>query len=437
MQDFSEIKDEDFPSEPVGDYRQEILRLKSLVNAFNQLDSSLNLEQVLRSTLTTATTLMSAHVGSIALLNEEGTHLNFVESTDENFDKLKDLSVPLGEGIAGNVAATGKSARLEDVHADRRFYGEIDEKLGQRTQSYLCVPLMVQNKVIGTAQIMNRLDGQSFTADDEKLLEGFACQAAMAINNARMHRIMLEQKAIESELEVCTQIQQKLFPEAPPKIPGYELFGSSVSCRAVGGDYYSFLRRGDLSYDVVIADVSGKGLAAALMVSEVHTGLHLLTQLNHPLDRTIQVLHDHLAESLILGKFVTMFAMRIYPDNAQIEYVLAGHPSPFIVNGNGKMERLERTGTVLGLAGTPKLSMGTFAMEPGDVLVAFSDGYSEAQDPRGNLFDEERIGELTLEFNSCQLSEIRKQLDESVNRFTNDAPAPDDATLLLVRKINA
>ena len=413
---------------------QEIERLRALVDAFTQLNTSLDLEKVLLNTLDTAGTLMNAEVGSIALINDEGTHLQFVESTDKNFDRLKNIEVPIGEGIAGSVATSGTPIRVKDVRADNRFYGIIDEKLGQRTQSYLCVPLFVDDKIIGTAQIMNRIDGKSFTLDDEKLMGGFARQAALAIHNAKMHSIMLKQKAIDSEMEVCAQIQKKLFPDNPPDISGYELFGSSVPCREVGGDYYSFIPRDDDFYDCIIADVSGKGLSASMMVSELHTGLHLLAQMDNNLEKTIQILDDHLMESLIIGKFVTMFALRLKSGFDRIDYVLAGHPSPIIVNPNGKSRQLERTGVVLGIPGTPNPTMGSFTMESGDVLISFSDGYSEATNPDEELYEEERIGELTMKYINHPLEEIRKRLDESVNEFTNSVPVPDDATLLLIRK---
>ena len=414
---------------------EELLRLRELVNAFAQLNTSLDLEVVLRNTLETATALMKAEVGSIALINAERTHLEFVESTDTNFAMLKQLRVPIGEGIAGDVAKHGRSVRVEDVRDDARFYGKIDENLGKRTQSYLCVPLLVEGKVIGTAQIMNRVDGRSFTMSDEKLLEGFARQAALAIHNARMHQVLLEQKAIESELEVCSQIQRKLFPERPPEVPGFTVFGASVPCRQVGGDYYSFVPRPDGSFDVVIADVSGKGLSAALMVSEFHTGFHMVSQMDCDLGTAVRLLDDHMKESLIIGKFITAFIARVTPGSAVVPYALAGHPGPFIVQ-SGALTQLEITGTAFGIPGTPPLQTRTCSVEPGALLIAYTDGYSEAQSPTGDLYDDVRVGEIASEHFGLSLPEIVRVLDEDVGRYTEDAPPPDDATVLLLRRIS-
>lgn len=415
--------------------REENHRLRALVNAFSQLISSINLDEVLKNTLQAATEIMKARVGSIALINEERTHLTFVESTDKDFDKLKDMTVPLGEGIAGSVALTGQPERIADVHQDERFYGKIDEKLGHRTDSYLCVPLQADDKIIGTQQIMNRIDGRAFTAADEELLSGFAKQAALAIKNAHMHQVMLRQKALDAEFEVCAEIQSKLFPERLPAIPGFEIYGSSVPCRQVGGDYYTFIARPDGSYDALLGDVSGKGLSAALMVSELHTGFHLLSPMNQPLMQTVRTLDEHLTESLILGKFITLFAIRLVPGAAEFEYVVAGHPSPVIVNSSGEVRLLERTGPVLGLPMTQAIDSGVCSMDPGDVLICFSDGYSEALDPNGDQFDEERIADHLKKYRDLELSEIKIRLDEEIDRFTENAPAEDDATLLIIRRL--
>lgn len=413
--------------------RAENARLKGLVETFTLLNSSLDLDTVLMNTLKTATKLMHAAVGSIALINEERTHLEFVESTDENFDRLKNMKVPLGEGVAGTVALTGKAERVADMSRDSRFYQKIDDALGTKTSSYLCVPLFVNKEVIGTAQIMNRLDGKPFTEEDKDLLLHFAEQAALAINNARLHGIMLKQEAIESELRVCGDIQNKLFPESLPHVDGYEVFGRSVPHREVGGDYYTFNPRHDGTTDAIIGDVSGKGLSAALMVSELHTGIHLLSQIEGSLKSHVNTLNLHLHESLIMGKFITLFAARLHGDGT-VEYVLAGHPPPPIISRDGTVRWLNRTGPVLGI-GPNEIRSETIAMHPGDLLVSFSDGYSETMNPEGDMFDEERIAEVVTRWHDLPLNEIADNLDAVLAEFSQGQPPADDATLLFFRRL--
>lgn len=415
------------------DYKEEVQRLQGLIDSFNLLNSSLNLKTVLLNTLKMATEYMRAATGSIALINEEGTHLEFKESTDSNFAQLKNIKVPLGKGIAGYVAQTGKPVRVRDVHTDKRFYNEIDQKIGHTTEAYLCVPLMVDYKVIGTAQLMNRVNGQEFTEDDVELMTGFAQQAALAIQNAKMHEMTIRQKAIESEMAVCAEIQQKLFPERLPEIPGFQIHGASRPSREVGGDYYTCIPRNDQGYYAVIADVSGKGVSAALMVSELHAAIHLLSRISRPLDKKIEILNDHLVDSLIPGKFITLFAALFHANEPVLEYVLAGHPPPMVFRPNGELYELERTGHIIGMQRAP-FEKREITMEKGDLLVSFSDGYPEAMNAAGDLFDEERMAEIIRKHFDHDLVEIQDALDAEIKAFMDGEPAHDDISILMIRK---
>lgn len=432
--------------ETIDSTLQENRRLRALLDTFALLNSSLELDTVLKTTLSTACDLMSASIASIALINNDQTELEFLESTDPNFDKLKKLSVPLGQGVAGTVAITGKTERIEDIHNDPRFYEKIDRALGQTTSSYLCTPLIVEDKIIGTLQIMNRLaasptpetnggpNGLTFTADDEPLIEGFARQAALAIQNAKLHEFQLQQRAFDLEMAVCAEIQSNLFPRAVPEVPGFELYGASVPAQQVGGDYYSFVRRPDGTCDVVLADVSGKGLPAALIVSDFHTGYQLLVQLDDPIQVSFNKLNAHLTDSMVTGKFITVFALRITPGEDRLEYVVAGHPPPYIIRANGELEELTRTGPVLGLLDVP-FQKGEIEMFPGDILLAFSDGFSEVHDRSDELYGEDRMAKFVREFREEPLSVIHERLKHDVDRFRDQVPLPDDMTINLIRRL--
>ena len=413
---------------------EQVRRLQSLVDSFALLNSSLDLDTVLLITLNTAQELMKAEIASIALINDEKTHLVFVESTDKNFDKLKNIAVPVGQGIAGNVARTGKPVSLENVHEDSRFYAEVDRALQQTTSSYLCVPLIAEDEIIGTAQLMNKRDGQNFSTNDVALMEGFARQAALAIHNAKMHSVLLKQKAIESELRICGDIQRKLFPESIPEISGFTVFGHSEPCREVGGDYYSCIARPDGSRDVLIADVSGKGLTASMLVSELHSGMQLLSPMEGSLPGTLTTLNRHFYDTFILGKFITLFAARLYPDRDEMEYVLAGHPSPAIVHRDGTVTYLERTAPVLGIVDNLDIPRRSCSMRAGDVMIAYTDGYSEAQSANGDFFGDERIVEFVTSARENDLATIAGQLSSKIQEFTPGVPVFDDQTLLLVRR---
>ncbi len=411
----------------------ELKRLRMLLDSFAMLNSSLELDRVLTVTLERAGALLGAEMGSLALLNDAGDSLKFVQSTDPNFATLKNLSVPLNRGIAGYVARTGESVRVEDTSKDDRFYDEIDKALHHTTHTYLCVPLVVHDKIIGTAQLMNRLDGKPFTTADEKLLIGFARQASLAIHNARMHQVMMKQQAMDSELNVCNEIQMNLYPAESPTYTGYELYGETVPCREVGGDYYTYIPRTDGTMDAVLGDVSGKGVSAAMLVSEMHTGIHLLSRMDYPVAETVTMLNSHLHETIIPGKFITFFIIRLHPGDGKVEYVDAGHPPPYIIRKSGEIVELQTTGPILGISKVTYSSIEAF-MGSGDLLVAFSDAYSESQSPVGDLFGEERIAEVVSRHKDRDLVEIADILKKEASDYRGGALPSDDSTILLVRR---
>ena len=247
-----------------------------------------------------------------------------------------------------------------------------------------------------------------------------------------MHKLMLKQRATEAEMGICSDIQKALFPKSEPALSGFELLGMSKPAREVGGDYYTYIPNRDGSLDIVIADISGKGVSAALMVSEFHTGYHILSKQDLGLSELYTQLNAHLRSSLPMGHFITSFAMRVFPDAAQVEYILAGHNPPILQSESG-YTTLERTGPFLGLNDDPYTSRH-FRMQTGDLLTAFSDGLPEARNPNFDLFEEERIIACLKEAGERPLPELQGELLGAVDQFREEEPYPDDLTLVLLRR---
>ena len=415
--------------------KEENLRLKALVASFAEVNRSIDLKTVLINSLETATKLMRAEVGSIALIDEKEKRLYFMESTDSNFDRLKRMSVSIGTGISGYVAQTGKSIRVDDVLKDPRFYEKIDKEMGRKTGSYVCAPLTAHNRIIGTTQIMKNRRAKPFTEEDVKLLEGFANQAALAIENARARALELKQKGIEYEMELCSEIQKNIFPKKLPDIPCFEFYGSSTPAKEVGGDYYNYFKHGDDCMDVIIADVSGKGISAALLVTELHTSYQLVSSRETSLEETSMKLNQFLCSTLLRGRFITLFIARVYTDKKEIEYVLAGHPPPLLLYRDGEAFRqFVRTGPVLGFDPESPPKLARLAFFPGDMLLAFSDGYSEAQNRKDEFFGDDRILKCVSENRNKKLEDIHMILKKEINTFQNGLPLTDDVTILMIRR---
>ncbi len=416
--------------------KEELQKMKALVEAFQLLNSSLDLETVLNHTLSTAVRLMNAEMGSLALLDKSKKILSFVRSTDPEFQTLKTLQVPIDKGIAGYVARTGETVRVEDTSKDPRFYSDIDKKLKHETHTYLCVPLITQSEIIGTAQLINRQDGESFSPEDESLFTGFARQAALAIQNASLHQASVRQKALETELKISKDIQMTIYPERIPDFSGYEFYGEIIQNREVGGDYYTLIEREDGTLDAIIGDVSGKGIPAALLVSEVHTGIQLLSHTEKSVAEAVQMLNHHMSRGVNTGRFVTFFAARLTKDSDTFEYVTAGHPPPWIIRSADSgftFEELQSTGSLLGLPGN-KVHSEKNELHYGDILLAFSDAYSESKSPGDELLGEQSLAAFVSEKHSSSLKEIADYIKEKALEFRGGEPPADDATLLLIRR---
>ena len=265
---------------------------------------------------------------------------------------------------------------------------------------------------------------------------GFSQQAALAIKNAQRHELMLRKKEIDAELALCAQIQANFFPKEIPQPKGYEVFGSTVPCLEVGGDYYTFIPRRNGIYEAFQADVSGKGVAAALTVSEIHCAVNLLADSDASLADRTEALNRHLGRSLVAGRFATLLGLDLDPPTGALEAVVAGHPAPWIVSPDGSARAVARTRPVLG-PGPFQRVKGTARKEclaPGELLVAFTDGYSEADTPAGELYGEKRVVDVVREVRRLDLPSIRSRLDAAVLEFQSGQPQADDMSLILLRR---
>lgn len=397
---FSEKFEAFFNQAERDDLVRELKKYITLLEANDQLISSLNVDRVLDMVLRHACRFTHAENGSIFLINRQDQTLEFAATTDVNAPALKQIKIPLGEGIAGSVAQSGKPVNIRNVRDDERFYSQVDRRTGETTTSYLCFPLKVQGEVIGTAQLLNKKDGQSFDEDDERFMEAFSFQAALAIETALLHRQALEKQKIEQDLKIAREAQKKILPDGPPQLPGLSLGGLSLPARTVGGDYYNYFpnrdEKGNLQFlDLVVADVSGKGIPAALVVTILHTALQILLPRHRDLAELAEALNRYLSENLVVGTFITFFLGRYYPDGGRMEYVNCGHNPPYVFykkDGPGYGAReLKHSGPILGLSPRVSYQPHEATVKPGQMFVAFSDGVVEAQNSAEDLFGERRL----------------------------------------------
>jgi sigma-B regulation protein RsbU (phosphoserine phosphatase) len=351
--------------------------------------------------------------------------------------RLRDRVGEVGEirisrSVIDEVVTNGKSVLTSDAQADPRFAG--GTVMLQGVRSVLAVPLGVGNNVFGIIYADSPLAEGRFTEDHLKVLTTLASVAAIRVENARLTEEQMERERLEREQQVASEIQQRFLPATAPIVPGYELQGISFPCYEIGGDYYDFIQREDGRLVVALGDVSGKGTAAALLMSSLHAAVHAQADIHDSLVKTISAVNRYLVDSIPANRFVTLFYAELDPQNGSLSFLNAGHNPPLIVHTGGTMEQLASGGLPLGIMTNADFREGRTKLYPGDVLVIYSDGVSEATNPNGEEFGPTRLYEVVARNMEASAGGIRDRIESALTKFCQGTPAADDITLVIVKR---
>jgi len=412
-------------------FQDEIALLRSLVEASKLLNSTLDLDQLLKLILQVATENTRADRGTIYLVDRQRHE---IWSRVAQGQGMVEIRLPLTQGIAGHVARTGEIVALENAYDDPRFDRGNDARTGYRTRTMLCMPLRnKEREIIGVFQILNKASG-IFSHQDTAFLDALSTHAAIALENARLYQEALEKKRLENEVSLAREIQQRLLPASMPEVRGFEFAAKNIPTFKVGGDYYDFLPLPDGRLAFAVGDVSGKGIPAALLMSSLRAGFQ--TQLRE--DKSIVSIADKLNRLIFhctsMSSFITFFFGIIHQEKKYIDYVNCGHNPPYIIRQNGSLEPLNEGGLVLGMVDDAKYSRGRIKLAADESLVAFTDGVTEALNKRGRLFSEKKLEKLILKNRKDRPSDLLDIVMSSVQNHIGEAPQSDDITLLIIRR---
>ncbi len=407
-----------------------IKRLNALVQASHLLNSSLNLKKVLTTLLDVATKNLDADRGTIYLLDNEKKEL---WSQVLKGEEMTEIRLPLGKGIAGTVGKTGETVNLKDAYNDKRFNKDFDAKSGYRTKSILCMPMRNKSgKIVGVFQILNKKKG-AFDKQDEFFLSELSIPASLAIENARLHIAELENQRVEKELEVAYRIQQQILPRELPAMAGIQLSAISIPCHTVGGDYFDVIKINEDKVALVIADVTGKGIPAALLVSTLQASLHAYIEHGLPITQLVTKLNHVIGLNSTPEKFITFF-LGIYDiPTWTLRYVNAGHNHPFVVWAKGGLETLSKGGFCLGVFDDCKYEEGELRLNPADTLILYTDGVTEAMNHKHDLYGEARLYITMNKLIEKNVPDMQKGILEDIKVFADGTPQNDDVTLVLMK----
>ncbi|MGB7208887.1 MAG: SpoIIE family protein phosphatase [Pyrinomonadaceae bacterium] len=342
--------------------------------------------------------------------------------------------VRVSRTVMEEVLKNGKSVLTADAQHDPRFASQTMALSGIR--SVLAVPLSVDERdVFGLIYADSPTYEATFSEEHLNILTTLASVASIRVENATLLESRIERERMEHELGLATEIQQRFQPSGPPLVPGYEFQGISFSCYEIGGDYYDFIERHDGKMLIALGDVSGKGTAAALLMSSVHAAIHAQVSAKSSLDQTISSVNKYLAENTPANRFVTMFAAELDPATGALKYINAGHNPPLIGRVDGTIVQLSSGGFPLGIMPTAEFEMGETILNPGESLVVYSDGVSEANNIKDEEFGMERLSAVIQNNLSSSASGMRDKVESALSAFTLTAPANDDITLVIVKRI--
>jgi len=310
----------------------------------------------------------------------------------------------------------------------------------RRLESQLILPLAVKEKLLGFLCLGQKKSEEPYSGSDLRLLRSLATQTGLALENSRLTAAIATEAAqrerLNRELEIAREVQERLFPQKTPSIPGIDCAGGCRPALGVGGDYYDFLQLPEDRLGLVIGDVSGKGIAAALLMASLQASVR--GQMMHGLDGLATIVthvNTLIYEASSSSRYATLFYAQLDAHTRQLDYVNAGHNPPLLMRASGQVESLNLGGTVVGLLPRFPYQQGSVTLHPGDLLVCFTDGISEAQNAAEEEFGEDRLIDAIRRAGNLPAAELIPFLIRETDTFVDGAPQHDDMTLVVLRML--
>jgi sigma-B regulation protein RsbU (phosphoserine phosphatase) len=410
--------------------RSAVAELSIVLEATQRLNSTLDLAKLIDIILHLATGYTGADRGTVFLFDLERDEIWSLVGLGLEQHEIR---LPASRGIAGWVAKNGETVNLVDAYQDSRFEPDVDRQLNYRTRSLLCLPIRSKDgQTAGVLQLLNKKGG-SFQPADESLLKSLSVHVALALENAQLHREVIAKQRMERDLALARSIQLGLLPDKLPQIPGFDIGAAYRTSLEAGGDYYDFIPLGPETMLNVVADVEGKGVGSAMVMANLQASLHALVAHVHALERLVTSLNDRMLADTRGAKFMTMFVSILDRRNRTLHYVNAGHVPPILLRANGSVEYLREGGMVVGMFPDVTFERGHVRLEPGDIVCSFTDGITEAMDPKDDEFGYERLVDLVKTNRNRPAAEIADMTLAEVERFSKGGTHEDDRVMLVMK----
>jgi sigma-B regulation protein RsbU (phosphoserine phosphatase) len=423
--------------EPLRDVSDAQQKLETLLNIARTLGEEIHLDSMLTTMVSEVTKAMKAERTSLFLYDEAARQL--YTKVAEGLQS-KEIRVPLGVGIVGMAAETGRAINIPDAYQDHRFNPEFDKKSGFSTRSILSLPIISQqNRLLGVVQVLNKRGEASFTGEDEIFLRAISTHLALALQRAELVDSYVQTQKMHQYLKLAHEIQMGLVPQTFPAFPDkpeVDICAVLDPALDVGGDLYDFFLLDDHRVCFIIGDVSDKGIPAALFMAITRTAFKMSAMANPPsIAATLAAVNRFLCDGNDSQMFVTAFCGILDLRTGLVEYSDGGHEPPFVIRHGERVELVDKKGGMaLGFMDGIPFPTGYVQLNPGDSLVLYTDGVNEALDTESRMFHVSGIERTLNRFvDGAAAATIVSTLAADVADFVGTAPQSDDITILVMR----
>lgn len=404
-------------------------KLTLMMELARKISAALDLDAVLNLIIEMVHPFIRYDSAGIYIVETKGKHKRILAHTSRGYEANRSQCAYLkvGDGIVGWAIKTGNGVIVPDVTVDSRYISG-----RASTRSELVAPIRASGKVIGAFNLeCDQLD--AYSKYDLEILMFFANQAAISIEKAMLHKALIEKKRMEAELAVAQRVQKSLLPKINPIFGHFEIAGLNKPIEEVGGDYFDFINIGGEHLGVVIADVSGKGVPAALIMATFRASLRAQVYEECNLPRTFRQLNMVLRESDFTDQFVTACYLDLHVTNYQLTYANAGHNRPLVVHPDGSFDILDNANRVLGLLPLQHYDQFNYTLKQDDMLVLYTDGITEATNDDMEEFGMERLVASAYMHRELSAAELVQRVYQEVRNFTGNHPIEDDCTLIVIK----
>ncbi len=414
-------------------------KLRMLLDVTKKISRSLDRQEVLNLVMDTLDSVIPYDAAGIFLIEcvdqeevAEGEELCRFKSEavrGYDVDELYDLHLKLGEGLLGTVAVSGKPIISNDVRSNPVYVNARD-----RTRSEMVAPIISNDEVIGCFDLESD-ELNAYSDDDLEVLMLLASQVAIIIEKVELHEQLIEKKRLEAQLEVARQVQLELLPPNDPALARFDISAYNFPTEEVSGDYYDWVRIYEDQIGIVIADVSGKGVPAAILMAFLRASLRAASHIGYATHISMAKVNYLLWESIERNQFVTAFYGILDASNRTLSFSNAGHNWPLLVKANGDTSFIDSGEQPLGMFQQTRYHEYHVVFEPGDVFVLYTDGATEAESPAGEEFGRDRLVEAVKASLDKPAREMIATIQMSVLEWTASAGANDDVTFFVIKAL--